>query len=48
LTLSAYLFGFAVMSLVHGPLSDALGRRPIVLANLAIFAVANVGAALST
>lgn len=48
LTLSAYLFGFAVMSLVHGPLSDALGRRPIVLVNLAIFAVANVGAALST
>lgn len=48
LTLSAYLFGFALMSLVHGPLSDAIGRRPIVLVNLAIFAFANIGAALST
>ncbi len=48
LTLSAYLLGFALMSLVHGPLSDALGRRPIVLVNLWIFAIANVGAALST
>ncbi len=48
LTLSAYLFGFALMSLVHGPLSDAIGRRPIVLVNLAIFALANIGAALST
>ncbi|MCU0756162.1 MAG: multidrug effflux MFS transporter [Xanthomonadales bacterium] len=48
LTLSAYLFGFALMSLVHGPLSDAIGRRPIVLVNLAIFTLANIGAALST
>ena len=37
-TLSAYLFAFAFMMLWHGALSDALGRRPIVLGALAIFA----------
>ena len=26
---SVYLFTFALMSLLHGPLSDALGRRPV-------------------
>jgi len=25
-TISVYLFAYALMSLVHGPLSDALGR----------------------
>ena len=30
-TLSAYLFGFAVMNLFHGALSDSFGRRPVVL-----------------
>jgi MFS transporter, DHA1 family, multidrug resistance protein len=30
-TLSAYLFGFAFMSLFHGALSDSIGRRPVVL-----------------
>ena len=26
-TISAYLIAYALMSLVHGPLSDAIGRR---------------------
>ena len=34
-TLSAYLFGFALMNLFHGALSDSLGRRPIVLWGIA-------------
>ena len=46
-TLTAYLVPFAIMSLVLGPLSDALGRRPIVLVGLAIYTVASVGCALS-
>ena len=46
-TLSAYLFGFAVMNLFHGALSDSLGRRPVVLAGLAVFIVASIGCALS-
>ncbi|MGZ8260782.1 MAG: multidrug effflux MFS transporter [Caldimonas sp.] len=46
-TLSAYLFGFAIMNLFHGALSDSLGRRPVVLAGLAVFTLASVGCALS-
>lgn len=46
-TLSAYLFGFAFMSLFHGALSDSLGRRPVVLWGLAAFTLASVGCAMS-
>ena len=46
-TLSAYLFGFAVMNLFHGALSDSFGRRPVVLWGLVVFTVASVGCALS-
>ncbi|MCB8745778.1 multidrug effflux MFS transporter [Rhodoferax sp. U2-2l] len=46
-TLSAYLFGFAFMSLFHGALSDSVGRRPVVLWGLAAFTVASIGCALS-
>ncbi len=46
-TLSAYLFGFAFMSLFHGAISDSLGRRPVVLWGLTVFTVASVGCALS-
>jgi len=46
-TLSAYLFGFALMNLFHGALSDSLGRRPVVLWGLALFTLASLGCALS-
>jgi DHA1 family bicyclomycin/chloramphenicol resistance-like MFS transporter len=46
-TLSAYLFGFAFMSLFHGAISDSLGRRPVVLWGLAAFTLASIGCALS-
>ncbi|OIN91561.1 MAG: Bcr/CflA family drug resistance efflux transporter [Comamonadaceae bacterium CG1_02_60_18] len=46
-TLSAYLFGFAFMSLFHGAISDSVGRRPVVLWGLAAFALASMGCALS-
>jgi DHA1 family bicyclomycin/chloramphenicol resistance-like MFS transporter len=46
-TLSAYLFAYAFMMLWHGALSDALGRRVVVLAALAIFAFASLGCAIS-
>jgi DHA1 family bicyclomycin/chloramphenicol resistance-like MFS transporter len=46
-TLSAYLFGFAVLNLFHGALSDSLGRRPVILWGIGIFALASVGCALS-
>ena len=47
-TLSAYLFSFALMSLFHGALSDSFGRRPVVLAGVAMFTIASAGCALST
>ncbi|MGA0609487.1 multidrug effflux MFS transporter [Caldimonas sp. KR1-144] len=46
-TLSAYLFGFAFMSLFHGALSDSFGRRPVVLWGIAVFTLASAGCALS-
>ncbi len=46
-TLSAYLFGFAFMSLFHGALADSFGRRPVILWGIAVFTLASVGCALS-
>jgi len=46
-TLSAYLFGFAAMNLFHGSLADAYGRRPVVLAGIAVFTLASAGCALA-
>jgi len=46
-TLSAYLFGFAVMNLFHGALSDSFGRRPVVLWGVAAFTIASAGCALA-
>jgi DHA1 family bicyclomycin/chloramphenicol resistance-like MFS transporter len=46
-TLSSYLFGFAVMNLFHGALSDSFGRRPVVLWGLGLFTLASIGCALA-
>ena len=45
--ISCYLAGFAAMSLFHGPLSDAFGRRPVIIASTALFVLSSIGAALS-
>lgn len=47
-TISAYLLAYAAMSLVHGPLSDAIGRRRVILAGLSVFALASAGCALAS
>ena len=46
-TLSTYLFAFAFMMLWHGAISDAIGRRPVVLGGLAIYAIASLGCAIA-
>ncbi len=40
--LTAYLVPFAFTALVHGPLSDALGRRPVVLWGIGIYSCASL------
>lgn len=46
-SVSIYLAAYALMSIFHGPLSDALGRRPVILAGVLLFGLASIGAALS-
>lgn len=46
--ISIYLLGYALMSLLHGALSDALGRKPVIVAGLCLFLAASVGCALAT
>jgi len=47
LTISSYLFGFAVGQIFYGPVSDRIGRRPVLLAALVAYAVATVGCAVA-
>lgn len=44
---SVYLIAFAAMSVLHGPISDAVGRRPVVIVGTAAYAIASAGCALS-
>lgn len=46
-TISVYLVAFALMSVIHGPLSDALGRRRVILGGLVVFTLASIGCAMS-
>lgn len=41
-TITVYMLPFALMTLIQGPLSDALGRRPVVLVGLLVYSVASV------
>jgi MFS transporter, DHA1 family, multidrug resistance protein len=47
-TLSIYMVAYALMSLLHGPLSDSLGRRRVILGGVAVFVLASAGCAMST
>lgn len=46
-TISVYLIAYAAMSLIQGPLSDAFGRRPVIIAGVAVFTIASIGCALA-
>jgi DHA1 family bicyclomycin/chloramphenicol resistance-like MFS transporter len=46
--ISVYLVTYATMSLFHGAISDAIGRKPVMIAGMVLYAVASAGAALST
>ncbi len=47
LTLSLYLLGFGAGQMVCGPLSDRVGRRPVLLAGLVVFTLAGFVCAFS-
>ena len=42
MTISVYIVGLAVGQLFYGPLSDAYGRRPMLMIGLALYTVAGV------
>src|ERR1700722_6299223 len=42
LTITLYLIGLAIGQLAYGPISDQFGRRPVVLAGLALFTAAGL------
>ncbi len=45
--LTAYLLPFALFSLVHGSLSDALGRRAVVLGGLTLYTIGSIGCVMA-
>lgn len=47
-TVAIYLLGFAVGQLILGPVSDAYGRRNVLIAGLGVYIVASVMAGLAT
>jgi DHA1 family bicyclomycin/chloramphenicol resistance-like MFS transporter len=44
LTITLYLIGLAIGQLLYGPISDRLGRRPVLLGGLALFTFAGIAA----
>jgi DHA1 family bicyclomycin/chloramphenicol resistance-like MFS transporter len=46
-TISIYMVAYAFMSLLHGPFSDALGRRRVILVGVIMFTLASIGCALA-
>ena len=47
MTISVYIFGLAAGQLVYGPLSDVFGRRPTLLAGLALYTAGGLVATLA-
>lgn len=43
--ISAFMLGFGVASLLHGPLADRFGRRPVLLTSLFLGVLCNLAAA---
>lgn len=45
--MAAYLMTYGFSQLIYGPLSDSIGRRPVILAGMMIFLIGSLGALLS-
>jgi len=46
-TLTSFMAGFSMGMLLYGPMSDAYGRRPVLLGGIALFTVASIACWLS-
>jgi DHA1 family bicyclomycin/chloramphenicol resistance-like MFS transporter len=42
ITLTTYTAGFAIGQLLHGPLSDSFGRKPVLIVGILLFAIGSV------
>ncbi|MGM3181646.1 Bcr/CflA family multidrug efflux MFS transporter [Dickeya oryzae] len=47
MTLSSYVLGFAIGQVFYGPMSDSIGRKPVLLGGVLIFTLAAAACALS-
>ena len=47
LVVTSYLLAFAVMSIFHGPLSDAVGRKPMLTWGVGVYALASLATAFA-
>ncbi len=47
MAISIYIIGLAAGQLCYGPLSDALGRRPLLMTGLALYTAGSIAAALA-
>ena len=47
LVVTVYMLAFAVMSIFHGPLSDALGRKPVIVGSTACYVAASAACAFA-
>ena len=47
LVVTVYMVPFAVMSIFHGPLSDALGRKPVIVGSVSCYVVASAACAFA-
>lgn len=47
ITLTAYMAGFALGQLLHGPISDSFGRKPVLLIGTLAFTIASILSAMA-
>jgi DHA1 family bicyclomycin/chloramphenicol resistance-like MFS transporter len=46
-TLTSFMLGFSIGMLLYGPMSDAYGRRPVLLGGIIMYTIATIACALS-
>ena len=47
LTLSAFAISFGILQLIYGPLSDRIGRKPLIVGGMVVFAMASLACAFA-